>query len=132
MNKYILKFSTEVVGSPMLAETILETGTVINILRAKVDYDEGTMVISVLGDEEAQRKVVEVLTRKGVDISRLKKGIVNEEEKCVNCGACISVCPAGAISFDDKRTIKLDREKCHRCGVCVEVCPRRSLSIQEI
>jgi ferredoxin len=132
MNKYILKFSTEVVGSPLLAETILETGTAINILRAKVDYDEGTLVISVLGDEKKQSRVVEVLMKKGVDVSRLKKGIVNEEEKCVNCGACISVCPAGAISFDDKRSITLDKEKCHRCGVCVEVCPRRSLSIQEM
>jgi len=132
MNKYILKFSPEVVGSPVLAETVLETGTVINILRAKVDYDEGTLVISVLGDEEKQKKVVEVLTRKGVDVSKLKKGIVNEEEKCVNCGACISVCPAGVITFDKDGSIKMDKEKCHRCGVCVEVCPRRSLSIQEI
>jgi ferredoxin len=131
MNKYILKFPSDIVSSPVLAETILETGTVLNILRAKVDYNEGTIVVSVLGDEEAQKKVVEILKKKGVEVSKLRKGIINEEERCVNCGACISVCPAGAISFDKEGSIKIEKEKCHRCGICLEVCPRRSLSIQE-
>ena len=91
MNKYILKFSTEVVTSPVLAQTVLETGLELNILRAKVDYNEGTIVISVPGDEEIQKKVVDILTKKGVEVSKLRRGLVNDEERCVNCGACISI-----------------------------------------
>ena len=132
MNKYILEFSPEVVGSPVLAETVLETGVVINILRAKVDYDEGTLVISILGDEETQKKAVDAIKSKGVEIRKLRRGVINNEEKCVNCGACISVCPAEAISFDKDRKIVIEKEKCHRCGICIQVCPRRSLTIQEI
>jgi len=132
MNKYVLKFPQDIVENPILSETILETGTIMNILRAKVDYNEGTVVVSIAGDEETQRKVVELLEKKGVDVSRLKKSVVNDEEKCVSCGACIAVCPAGAISFNQKKEIEIERDKCHRCGVCVEACPRRSLSIQQL
>ena len=70
MNKYILKFPTEVVGQPVLAETILETGVVLNILRAQVDYNEGTIVVSIQGDEEKQKKVVDLLTKKGVEVTK--------------------------------------------------------------
>ena len=131
MNKYIIKFPSDVVDSPILAETILTTGVLINILRAKMDYDEGTIVISVLGDEKQQKSVVDALVKKGVDISRLEKNITNDTDRCVDCGACIALCPTGAISFDKDWTISVEGEKCIRCGVCVEACPLRSLSIQE-
>ncbi len=131
MNKYVINFPQEIVENPILSETILETGVLLNILRAKVDYNEGTIVVSIMGDEETQKKVVDLLRKKGVVVNKLKKSIVNEEEKCVSCGACIAVCPAGAISFTKDKDIVVEKEKCHRCGVCVEACPRRSLSIQQ-
>jgi L-aspartate semialdehyde sulfurtransferase ferredoxin len=132
MNKYVLNFPQDIVENPILSETILETGVLMNIIRARVDYNEGTVVVSIPGNEETQKKVVELLKRKGVEVSRLKKSIVNEEEKCVSCGACISVCPAGAISFNKNKEIEIEKDRCHRCGVCVEACPRRSLSIQQL
>ena len=131
MNKYTLNFSTDVVGTPVMAETILETGIVINILRAKVDYNEGTLVVSIKGNEDDQKKVVDLLTKKGVEVRKLRRTVVNDETRCVNCGACIAVCPAAVISFDKDMKMTLDKDKCHRCGICIEVCPRRSLSIQE-
>jgi len=63
MNKYVLKFPQDIVENPILSETILETGTIMNILRAKVDYNEGTIVVSILGDEKTQEKVVESLKK---------------------------------------------------------------------
>jgi ferredoxin len=132
MNKYVLKFPQDIVENPILSETILETGVLMNILRAKVDYNEGTVVVSIEGDEETQKKVVDLLKKKGVDVSRLKKSVVNEEERCISCGACIAVCPAGAISFNQNKEIEIERDRCHRCGVCVEACPRRSLTIQQL
>jgi len=65
-------------------------------------------------------------------VSRLKKSVVNDEERCISCGACIAVCPAGAISLNQDKEIIIERDRCHRCGVCVEACPRRSLSIQQL
>jgi ferredoxin len=132
MNKYMLKIPSDVVDSPIIASTVLETGVLVNILRARVDYDEGTIVISILGDGKEQRKVVNALIEKGVEVSKLEKNITNDVSRCIDCGACIALCPTKAISFKEDWSIKVEGDKCIRCGACVEACPIKSLSIQEI
>ncbi len=43
-------------------------------------------------------------------------------DDCINCGACETECPTGAISeVDDKRVI--DQDICTECGTCVDSCP---------
>jgi len=44
-----------------------------------------------------------------------------DKEKCVGCGVCVNVCPAGAISVKDDKAVISD--KCVDCGRCVQVCP---------
>lgn len=39
--------------------------------------------------------------------------------KCIACGECVKVCPAG-IGID----LNQEREQCIACGRCTEVCPR--------
>ncbi len=41
--------------------------------------------------------------------------------ECVQCGACASACPVGAISEGDAQYV-ID-EKCIDCGSCAETCP---------
>ncbi len=41
-------------------------------------------------------------------------------ENCVACGACVDVCPSGAITVDDVAVI--DSAKCTECGACVDEC----------
>lgn len=132
MNKYMLKIPSDVVDSPILASTVLKTGILVNILRAKVDYDEGTIIISIIGNEREQKKVVNALIKGGIEVIKLKKNITNDVDKCIDCGACIALCPTNAISFTEDWSIKVEGDKCIRCGACVEACPLRSLSIQEI
>ncbi len=56
-----------------------------------------------------------------------------DKEKCIGCGACVNVCPAGAISLsagqagmdDDKA--KIDSNKCVDCGRCAQVCPQGAI-----
>lgn len=45
------------------------------------------------------------------------------QEKCIGCGACVSMCPVSAISFDDNGKAKIDKEKCIHCGACQATCP---------
>ena len=132
MNKYILRIPSDVVDSPILATTVLETNVMVNILRAKVDYDEGTMVVSILGTPEQQKTVVDTLKRKGVEVSKLERNITNDVSKCVNCGACVGLCPTTALSLAKDHTLHVESDKCIRCGACVAACPLRSLTIQMI
>ena len=48
--------------------------------------------------------------------------------KCINCGACIGVCPTGAHSVKDE-IHSFDREKCISCGACESVCPSNANKI---
>lgn len=41
--------------------------------------------------------------------------------RCVQCGACLVACKAGAISLNG-RSLRTDEDKCTLCGACVEAC----------
>ena len=44
------------------------------------------------------------------------------DEKCVGCGKCASICPAGAISMADGRPV-WTKKKCLKCCGCINRCP---------
>jgi len=54
---------------------------------------------------------------------------VFDHQKCTLCGACVEICPAGALAFvankksPAKKIISIDRKKCINCFCCQEVCP---------
>lgn len=43
-------------------------------------------------------------------------------DECINCGACETECPSGAISPGDEKYI-IDPTKCNNCKNCVDICP---------
>jgi NADP-reducing hydrogenase subunit HndC len=43
-------------------------------------------------------------------------------ERCIGCGMCGKVCPAGAISGGKKEVHSIDAGKCIRCGACETAC----------
>jgi len=53
---------------------------------------------------------------------------VVDETMCVECGICVDVCPADAISVNGKAEI--DTEKCTGCGACVDECAQGAISLQ--
>lgn len=48
-------------------------------------------------------------------------------ENCIACGACVAVCPAGALTLTDR--ISLDPKRCIGCANCVGVCPTFTLFV---
>ena len=49
-------------------------------------------------------------------------------EKCVRCGRCTTVCPAGCVDPQEK---KLDNERCVRCLKCSAVCPLNAVGFMK-
>ncbi len=47
--------------------------------------------------------------------------------KCVSCGACAAVCPAGVHTVANGEH-KIDRASCTACGACVGACPAEALA----
>ena len=48
---------------------------------------------------------------------------------CVSCGACVQVCPTGALMMAERELVRYDfaLDRCIFCGDCVEVCPHGAL-----
>lgn len=123
--KLLLKYPLPLDEMPYTAEVILETGTKINIDRATRDE----LIVDVPEDDVDD--VASLFHEKGVGVRRLLELIVWDEERCIHCGACISVCPTKVFTFDTSWKINLEEEKCVRCEVCVKACPLSALACVE-
>ncbi|MDI6707548.1 MAG: 4Fe-4S binding protein [Candidatus Thermoplasmatota archaeon] len=120
-------FPGKVVNEPVIAQTILESKSLINILRATVDEHGGDMIIDI--PEKDYTKIVNLLRSRGASVSMLEKPIILNKEKCINCGACISICPTKVFSYKEDKSISVDYERCIQCGLCVNACPHQALMV---
>lgn len=125
-----LIYSHEVVDKPVLANIVLKTGVPINILEAKVNAQKGELIVSIPATGDKLREILNLFREAGVDIQEFAETLRIDWERCVACGACISPCPTGALSFKKEDwSLKYDEEKCIACKVCVVACPFKAISI---
>jgi ferredoxin len=52
-------------------------------------------------------------------------------EGCVACGACVKVCPLGAVQIQNGVVAVVDPERCVGCGKCAVACPAGIITITE-
>jgi len=125
--KLLVTFSRKKGRKPIIAQVVRDTGVLINVERAIIDSSEGEALIEVPDDQ--CRLVSDTMTGLGAHVRILDHGISVNESECVDCGACISICPREAFSFDSEYRLRLDEEKCVLCGRCVDSCPHRALTL---
>ncbi|MDH5449813.1 MAG: CoB--CoM heterodisulfide reductase iron-sulfur subunit A family protein [Candidatus Bathyarchaeota archaeon] len=53
-----------------------------------------------------------------------------DENLCVGCGLCVSLCPYRAIEKDEKGTARVIDVLCKGCGTCGASCPKRAIMIR--
>lgn len=127
----VLNFPKSVVKEPITYKLVKDFDLMFNILRARIKPDEqGTLVIQLKGEEENMKKAYDYLTEIGVIWEALEKGIKWNDQKCVHCTACTSLCPTKALDVD-RETMKVffDHEKCIACEFCLTVCSYKAISL---
>ena len=59
--------------------------------------------------------------------------LFRKKEKCCGCGACIEICPEGAVTMEQDWEgffyPKINKDICTGCGKCRKVCPLKEIGI---
>lgn len=127
--KIKISIPTERIQNPIISESIVETGILINIMVANIDSTYGELIADV--SDLNFDKIKKALELRGAIVTILDRPIHRDEEECVDCGACISVCPTNVYAFDENWNVKVDEKKCIQCGMCIKMCPHGALRVGE-
>lgn len=127
----LLKYSAEKAKEPIIASIIKETGTLLNILHAEFSAEGGEILLAIDAPDAEVNRIIKLFEQRGIETKELKRAIQLDEEKCFDCGACISLCPTGALRLTDDYSVELDEDKCIYCEICVPSCPVRALKISK-
>ncbi|MFA6226373.1 MAG: 4Fe-4S binding protein [Methanoregula sp.] len=125
--KLLVNFSRKKGRKPIIAQVVRDTGVLINVERALIDSSEGEALIDV-PDEQCQL-VRNTMISLGATVHILEYGVTLDESECIDCGACISICPREVFAFDPDWKLSLDEKKCVLCGKCVDACPSHALTL---
>lgn len=130
--RIVLTFPHKLLDQPVVFKLVKEYNLTFNILQAHVTpNEEGLLVLELTGVDEDYEKGIKYLKDLGVKIQPLSRDVTRIEEKCTHCGACVVICPTGALTVDKKtRKINFNAEKCIACELCVKPCPPRAMVVK--
>jgi Pyruvate/2-oxoacid:ferredoxin oxidoreductase delta subunit len=102
---------------------ILKYDITFNILK----FATGTNGVNLLLDvpEDKIKMITDALTQNSVVVN--KGRVIVDDDKCIDCGACLSLCPTDALYFDESLRLNFSYEKCIGCLLCLDSCPRRAI-----
>jgi len=129
--RIVLHFPGRLVDRPIVYRLVKDYNLEFNILKAFfTPEEEGLMVLEISGEQKDYDKGIKYLTKSGVKIQSLSQDVTRNEERCTHCGACITICPTGALELEPlTRQVKFYNEKCVACGLCIKACPPRAMEL---
>ncbi len=54
-----------------------------------------------------------------------------DEDLCIGCGLCVSICPYSAIDKNEKGLAVVNEVLCKGCGTCAASCPNRAITMRQ-
>ena len=129
--KVLLNYTADKVEEPILSTVIRDTELAFNILYAEFGGRGGEILLSIDAPDKEVDKVIELFKKKGVEVKEVKRAIQLDRDSCVDCGACLSLCPSGALHEGEDKSVELEEDKCVYCELCVPSCPVRALKMSE-
>ena len=129
--KVVLKFPHQLIEQPIVCDLVRKFDLTVNILKAKITpREEGLLVLELEGDQSAYEQGIAYVESLGVNIQLLSQDIVRSEDRCTHCGACVVICPSGALVLDAKtQRVLFKEDKCIACELCVPACPPGAMEV---
>lgn len=124
-----LTFNAKLANKGVLYDVAKNYDAHINILRADISSHGGKMLLEINGAQEEE--FIQKIGEAGINISSVRRVLKKDDDKCVDCGGCLTLCPVDAISFSDEWEILVDEKTCIACGACAKSCPAKALRIIE-
>jgi len=128
-DKIVLRFSSQWVEQPVIYRLVKDFDLVVSILKADINlHREGFVVLELSGDSENYNRGLEFIKNIGVGVEPLSGSIVWHQERCLQCGACTTSCPAGALYLTrPDMNVHFDGSRCIVCESCLDVCMARAV-----
>ena len=129
--KLVLHFPSRLIDQPIVCNLVKKFDLIFNILRASITpREEGILVMQIEGEEQKLKEGIEYLENLGVKVQPLSQDITRNDDRCTQCGACVVICPAGALYLETStRRVIFDQDKCIACELCIKACPPRAMEI---
>ena len=129
--RVILRFKRNTIDKPIVYRLVKDYDLIFNILRANVSPKaESMMVMEIEGEEANFTRGMEYLKEANIGIEPIEQDINRDEERCVHCGLCTSVCATEALDINrETMKVSFDYEKCVACELCVRVCPVKAMHV---
>lgn len=129
--KIIIHYTADIVDQPIVHRLVKDFDLAFNILKARIfPRREGLLVLDLTGTKKNFDLGIQYLKKTGVTVEPLSERVIQNEDKCVHCGACVAFCPTGALYIEDKTfKVLFDAEKCTGCELCVTACPPRAMEV---
>jgi L-aspartate semialdehyde sulfurtransferase ferredoxin len=129
--RVVLHFPSRIVEQPLIYNLIKNYDLSFNILKASIiPNQEGYVVLEISGEQDKYDQGIKYITSAGVKIESLSRSVLRNEDRCTDCGACITVCPTRAFILDPAtRVVNFDNNRCVACGLCIKACPPRAMEL---
>lgn len=123
--KVSLTFPPAKVTFPLMTMLVRQYQLEVNILHADIRLNKtGKLIVEMTGKKENIDEALTFIEEHGILYHIFNGMLTWQEDKCVHCGACTSVCPSRALTIKAPDYIlNFDKEKCLVCGLCVKACP---------
>ncbi len=131
VKRLTLNFPLHLIDQPITYRLIRDFDLMVNILRARVTpMEEGRLVVEITGKKKNLEAGLSFLKETGLEVQPLAQDIRWHKERCIECTACISVCPTGALSLTrPEMHVAFVDDKCIACELCIATCPYKAMEI---